>query len=150
MLLVMCAWMIYGGVNFYAVSCEIRYEDGLLNAIMILSSCNPWVGWVTANAILHFMWVAVLTFCQMYQIMCLGVTTNERINHRRYKHFQANSGKSPFTRGFVQNTIDFFECSCFGIFHPRKIDWLTLFDSDVSKSIEHEPLLRPTDNFQYV
>ncbi len=150
MLLAMCAWMIYGGFKFYANVCEIQYEDGLWNAIMIVGSCYPWVGWVTANAILHFTWVTALTICQLYQIIFLGMTTNERINKGRYAHFQAKNGISPFTRGPFYNMIDFLECHCFGILQPKTIDWLNNFEINIDQSIEHEPLLRTTGNFQYV
>lgn len=77
------------------------------------------------------------------------MTTNERMNRGRYRHFQAHGGKSPFSRGVINNTADFLECSCFGLVKPDQTDWLSHFD--LEKSIEHEPLLRaPTDNFQYV
>ena len=122
--------------------------SGLWNSLVTIGSCNPWVGWVMGNALLHMAWVTVLTVCQTYQVVCLGMTTNERMNRGRYRHFQAKGGKSPFTRGPFKNLVDFMECSCLGLVHPLKTDWMTYFDID--KSIEHEPLLRPTDNFQYV
>lgn len=100
------------------------------------------------NALLHMSWVTVLTVCQTYQVICLGMTTNERMNRGRYRHFQNKGGKSPFTRGPFQNLIDFLECSCFGLVKPRIIDWMQLFDYE--KNIEHEPLLRATENYQYV
>lgn len=100
------------------------------------------------NALLHIGWVTLLTLCQTYQIVWLGMTTNERMNRGRYRHFQAAGGKSPFNRGPLRNTADFLECGCFGTVQPVKTDWMTFFDID--KAIEHEPLLRPTDNYQYV
>ncbi|XP_065079483.1 palmitoyltransferase Hip14 isoform X2 [Ochlerotatus camptorhynchus] len=147
MLMVMCGWMLYGGANFYVQACNVNMDEGLWNAIVAIGSCNPWVGWVMANALLHMSWVTVLTICQTYQVVCLGMTTNERMNRGRYKHFQAKGGKSPFTRGPIKNLFDFMECGCFGIVQPLKTDWMQYFDFD--KHVEHEPLLRP-DNFQYV
>ncbi|XP_062560305.1 palmitoyltransferase Hip14 isoform X2 [Armigeres subalbatus] len=147
MLMIMCCWMLYGGANFYVQACSVNMEEGLWNAIVAIGSCNPWVGWVMANALLHMSWVTVLTICQSYQVVCLGMTTNERMNRGRYRHFQAKGGKSPFTRGPVKNLFDFMECSCFGIVQPLKTDWMQYFDFD--KHVEQEPLLRP-DNFQYV
>lgn len=147
MLMIMCAWMLYGGANFYVQACSVNMEEGLWNAIVAIGSCNPWVGWVMANALLHMSWVTVLTICQTYQVVCLGMTTNERMNRGRYRHFQAKGGKSPFTRGPIKNLFDFMECSCFGLVQPLKTDWMQYFDFD--KHVEHEPLLRP-DNFQYV
>ncbi|XP_055629009.1 palmitoyltransferase Hip14 isoform X2 [Toxorhynchites rutilus septentrionalis] len=147
MLLIMCCWMLYGGANFYVKACKINMDEGLWNAIIAIGSCNPWVGWVMANALLHMSWVTVLTICQTYQVVCLGMTTNERMNRGRYRHFQAKGGKSPFTRGPIKNMVDFLECSCFGLVQPLRTDWMQYFDFD--KHVEHEPLLRP-DNFQYV
>ncbi|KAL9704165.1 hypothetical protein quinque_007683 [Culex quinquefasciatus] len=147
MLLTMCCWMLYGGANFYVQACNVNMDEGLWSAMVAIGSCNPWVGWVMANALLHMSWVTVLTICQTYQVVCLGMTTNERMNRGRYRHFQAKGGKSPFTRGPVRNLFDFLECSCFGLVQPLQTDWMQYFDFD--KSVEHEPLLRP-DNFQYV
>ncbi|EDS29836.1 conserved hypothetical protein [Culex quinquefasciatus] len=146
MLLTMCCWMLYGGANFYVQACNVNMDEGLWSAMVAIGSCNPWVGWVMANALLHMSWVTVLTICQTYQVVCLGMTTNERMNRGRYRHFQAKGGKSPFTRGPVRNLFDFLECSCFGLVQPLQTDWMQYFDFD--KSVEHEPLLRP-DNFQY-
>lgn len=150
MLLVMCAWMVYGSIQYYSVSCNVHMQDGFYNAVVTVGKCNAWVTWVMVNVILHISWVAILTICQTYQVVWLGVSTNERMNKSRYRHFQANGGKSPFDRGPFRNLLDFLECSCFGIFSPIKRDWMTYFDLKSDKGIEHEPLLRPTDNYQYV
>lgn len=149
MLLVMCAWMLYGGGIYYIDICHLNVDDGLWNALEIVGTCTPWIGWVMANAFLHILWVTILTICQSYQIVCLGMTTNERMNRGRYRHFMALNGKSPFSRGPIKNLIDFFEWSWCG---PQKRDWLTYFDLEIEKgTIEQEPLLRlQQDNFQYV
>ncbi|XP_073843762.1 palmitoyltransferase Hip14 isoform X2 [Musca autumnalis] len=162
MLLVMCSWMIYGGSYYYMNTCNVHFDD-LLAALRAIGDCNAWIGFVMANSLLHMSWVILLTICQTYQVICLGMTTNERMNRGRYRHFQARSGKSPFTRGAFNNLIDFLECSCFGLFKPKRIDWMHYYDFDVhtSKPIEHEPLLSngggddttavsASHNFQYV
>lgn len=106
------------------------------------------------NALLHLGWVAMLTICQTYQVVWLGMTTNERMNRGRYRHFQAAGGRSPFTRGAVRNTADFLECGCLGLVKPQRVDWQTAFELDGKGGggiVEREPLLRtPTDNYQYV
>lgn len=147
-LLIMCIWMLFGGVNYYIVVNNLIMKKRTLTTLFEIISSNPWIGWIMANAFLHMTWVAVLTVCQTYQVICLGMTTNERMNRGRYRHFQAKGGKSPFSRGPIKNTADFFECSCFGLVQPIKTDWNKYFSVD--KCIEHEPLLRATDNFQYV
>lgn len=76
------------------------------------------------------------------------------INHfiPSYRHFIAKGGKSPFDRGLCKNLIDFYECNFFGAFKPQQRDWLNFFwpDFEDDKLIEVEPLLRATDNYQYV
>jgi palmitoyltransferase ZDHHC13/17 len=83
MLIFMCAWMLYGGFLFYSNTCGISYEEGLWAAILVVNSCSPWVGWVMLNASLHCIWVSILLICQKYQIVCLAMTTNERMNRDR-------------------------------------------------------------------
>lgn len=72
----------------------------------------------------------------------------------RYRHFIAKGGKSPFDRGPFKNLVDFLECNLFGLVKPQRRDWLNFFwhdlDFEDDKSIEVEPLLRATDNYQYV
>lgn len=83
MLIVMCVFMLYGGATFYKDVCEINIEEGLWAALLIVNTCTPWITWVMVNAQLHFMWVTILLVCQKYQIICLGMTTNERMNRDR-------------------------------------------------------------------
>ncbi|PSN53756.1 Palmitoyltransferase Hip14 [Blattella germanica] len=114
--------------------------------------CDAWVAWIAANAVLHAAWVATLFACQMYQIMCLGMTTNERMNSGRYKHFHVSgrlSGEthSPFHRGFCQNLVDFAQFRCFGLLKPDSTDWLTRYD--IKQSVEQVPLLSAKENYQY-
>lgn len=119
---------------------QINVVLGMINSFIGIGACSPWVGWVMANALLHFGWVAVLTFCQTYQVVCLGMTTNERMNRGRYRHFQAHGGKSPFSRGPIKNIADFLECGCFGMVKPVNIDWMNYYEMN-ARNIEHEPLL---------
>lgn len=76
--------------------------------------------------------------------MVLGMTTNERINVRRYKHF---SKGNPFHRGALQNAADFCECSMCGYQGKPSTDWLHIYD--VKSSVEKLPLLIQKD-YQYV
>lgn len=88
----------------------------------------------------------------IFQISCLGMTTNERINVGRYKHFHPvndiNSTKSPFNHGPCQNIIDFFGIRCFGLFNPDYTNWMTQYQ--FMHKIEGAPLLQEKDNYQYV
>uniref|UniRef100_A0A4W2F7Y5 Palmitoyltransferase n=1 Tax=Bos indicus x Bos taurus TaxID=30522 RepID=A0A4W2F7Y5_BOBOX len=125
-LLFMICWMIYGCISYWGLHCETSYtKDGFWTYITQIATCSPWMFWMFLNSVFHFMWVAVLLMCQMYQISCLGITTNERMNARRYKHFKVTttSIESPFNHGCVRNIIDFFEFRCCGLFRPVIVDW---------------------------
>jgi palmitoyltransferase len=139
--------MIYGGAQFYVDSCSITRSDGLWNALITINNCTPWVAWVMVNAFAHTLWVSMLTICQTYQIIFLGMTTNERMNKHRYKHFVDNRLKSPFSRGPLKNIVDFLGWKCFGIFNPQKRDWMTYFNLELNnKKIDRQPLV----NQEYV
>lgn len=150
-LVVMCSQMLMGAVEFWKnePTCHISLSsDGYWKTMVEMGQCAPWVTWVSVNAVLHLTWVLILLICQLYQIMCLGMTANERMNRGRYSHFISNKGKSPFTKGPLMNLAEFFECGCFGLFKLQVKDWMISFELD--KNIEHQSLLRHKDNFQYV
>ncbi|KOB70415.1 Palmitoyltransferase [Operophtera brumata] len=114
LLLGMCCWMVWGCV---------RYLSGACGAPAGWPACGAWVAWVCANALFHLFWVSVLTACQLYLVVCLGMTTNEQLNRARYRHFQARGGRSPFSRGPLHNAADFFQCGLCGLLTPRARDW---------------------------
>ncbi|KAG8137907.1 hypothetical protein E2320_003840 [Naja naja] len=125
-LLFMICWMIYGCISYWGIHCHTSYTtDGFWTYVTQIATCSPWMFWMFLNSVFHFMWVAVLLMCQMYQISCLGITTNERMNARRYKHFKVTttSIESPFNHGCIRNIIDFFEFRCCGLFRPVIVDW---------------------------
>lgn len=138
--------IFYGGITFYKVFCGFTLSDGIWNAILTLNSCNgsSWVAWMLINAGFHLLWVTILTSIQIYQIVFLGMTTNERINRGRYKHFIDLGGKSPFNLGPMQNIADFFGISCFGLLKVRKSNWMVFTDK------ESVSLISPNDDLQYV
>ncbi|XP_048463432.1 palmitoyltransferase ZDHHC17-like [Rhincodon typus] len=136
-LLGMIIWMIYGCFLYWNIHCETNYpKDGFWTYITEIASCSPWVFWMFLNSLFHFLWVAVLLMCQMYQIACLGITTNERMNARRYKHFKVTTTtiESPFNHGCIRNIIDFFEFRCFGLFRPVMVDWTHQYTIDYDQT----------------
>lgn len=153
LLIVMCCWMLYGGSQYWSVHCHSDRmatvnpfnETGLLEIIYEMGQCDAWITWVMANAFFHLFWVTILTMCQGYQVVCLGMTTNERMNRRRYRHFQNLNGKSPFTRGPCNNLADFLQCSICGLATPRHTDWLSVYHAD-----DALPLLKGTETYQFV
>uniref|UniRef100_A0A3Q3GY69 Palmitoyltransferase n=1 Tax=Kryptolebias marmoratus TaxID=37003 RepID=A0A3Q3GY69_KRYMA len=129
-LLCMICWMMYGCIAYWRVHCATSYaKDGFWLYLTQIASCSPWIFWMFVNSVFHFMWVAVLIMCQLYQIAALGITTNERMNARRYKHFKvtATSIESPFNHGCIRNLIDFFEIRCCGLMRPVTVDWTTQY-----------------------
>lgn len=89
--------------------------------------------------------IMIIYFFMYLQIMVLGMTTNERMNAGRYKHFKQGN---PFHRGALQNAADFCNFSFCGVKAKPSSDWLHSFD--LKQSIEKLPLLAQKDNFQYV
>ncbi|XP_049697101.1 palmitoyltransferase Hip14 [Helicoverpa armigera] len=136
-LLVMCAWMLWGGAQYFVSECGA--DDASAAAVLLQwAQCNAWLAWVMLNACFHLFWVFVLTCCQLYLVVCLGMTTNEQLNRSRYRHFVARGGRSPFTRGPLHNCADFFGCGACGLLAPRSRDWAAAgLDDDAA-----EPMLQ--------
>ncbi|KAJ2950335.1 hypothetical protein O0L34_g8565 [Tuta absoluta] len=138
----MCAWTLWGGVQYYRATCPLApggaagtgaaggaWGGGGAGAgadelpLLAWAQCNAWVMWVLANAAFHLFWVLVLTACQLYLVVCLGMTTNEQLNRGRYRHFQARGGRSPFSRGPLLNLAEFLQCSLCGLLPVARKDW---------------------------
>ena len=77
-----------------------------------------------------------------FQIVCLAMTTNERMNLSRYTHFHSNEKKgkfsSPFDRGMWQNLVDFAQIRCFGYLRPLHNNWTNRFEVGPGNSSHHE------------
>ena len=61
-------------------------------------SCSAWVSFFTVVAGFNLFWITCLCICHIYQTVFIGLTTNERLNLERYKHFYDKNGKyrNPF------------------------------------------------------
>jgi hypothetical protein len=91
-----------------------------------------------------------------FQIIFLGMTTNERLNLGRYKDFHTEKTgvfRSPYrlvsalsvflylilfffcSRGVIRNFIDFFGLRCLGICRPHKVNWLSQYPDKVKHSL---------------
>ncbi|CAH2092312.1 unnamed protein product [Euphydryas editha] len=138
-LVAMCAWMLWGAARAFAARCGAARGPG---AALAWAACDPWLAWVSLNAAFHLFWVTVLACCQLYLVVCLGMTTNEQLNRGRYRHFQARGGRSPFTRGPLNNLADFLGCGLCGLLAPRARDWAAAgLDDDDADDIA--PMLSP-------
>lgn len=146
-LLMMCVWMLWGGAQYYLAECPWTAGATLVDVLMEWAQCNAWLAWVMLNAFFHLFWVTVLTCCQMYLVVCLGMTTNEQLNRSRYRHFVARGGRSPFSRGPLHNCADFFGCRMCGLISPRTRDWSEPAPDDPER--DTDPML-PRESHHYV
>ena len=135
--------MLQGAYNIWCQQCKLEEADGLASQLGSLMTCNPFVAFMAANAGFHFCWVATLTVCQLYQIVILAMTTNERMNAGRYKHFHIDGKiKSPFHRGIVKNAVDFCGWRCGGIFRvANSNEWYRRYETHDSGDAEAKALL---------
>lgn len=79
------------------------------------------------------------------------MTTNERMNLYRYKHFQdTKTGeiRSPFHRGIVRNVVDFAQVRVPGCFPPDKRNWKHVYTVDYFDG--NEILTSDVSNPQFV
>lgn len=74
----------------------------------------------------------------------MAMTTNERINRGRYKHFIELNGKSPFDLGIFGNIAEFLQCNCFGLLRYKRKNWM------VHTSMDTEDLLFKSEEVQFV
>lgn len=87
-------------------------------------NCSPWIGFFTIVAVLNTFWISCLCLCHIYQSIFVALTTNERLNVDRYKHFFDENGKyrNPFNFGILQNFVDLIEMNV-GFMKPTMINW---------------------------
>ncbi|KAK8391811.1 hypothetical protein O3P69_017445 [Scylla paramamosain] len=153
MLCGMSCFMVQGCFYFWNGACSVFFlKQGIWSSLGAVCTCEPWVAWVAANAVLHAAWVATLLGCQLYQVLILGMTTNERMNCYRYKHFQVGKKgevRSPFHRGVWRNLQDLLDWTCFGLLKPDRTDWLRVYTLAESAE-DKQPLLSQSDMYQYV
>ncbi|XP_011501459.1 PREDICTED: palmitoyltransferase ZDHHC17 isoform X2 [Ceratosolen solmsi marchali] len=145
-LLALCVVILTAIVQYWQFECWTNLTDSHTadNYLVAAATCDAWIMWITTNTALHLFWVGTLLTCQCYQIIILGMTTNERINAGRYKHF---SKGNPFHRGALQNAADFCDCSLCGLKAKPSTDWLHSYD--LKQSVEKLPLLSQKE-YQYV
>ncbi|XP_065350029.1 palmitoyltransferase Hip14 [Cloeon dipterum] len=147
MLLVMCVAMLAGCCAYWHITCPRAVNESLPSYVLTVMACDTWVAWIAVHAGFHSLWVLILTLCQVYQIVVLAMTTNERINCGRYKHFKSKR-RSPWHRGFFQNAVDFTGVRLCGLLRPDRTDWLEQFEFE--GQADQVPLLEAKDNFQYI
>lgn len=145
-----CVLFVTGAIHYWSYRCDF---SGGVFSWSVAFTCDGWLSFTVFNAVLHTVWVVAILICQLYQMLWLAMTTNERANSSRYKHFHratkqpVPSGRckqllhqqshyiSPFDLGLFFNMVDFFKLhKPLRVACPSKkiddIDWKELFDMD--------------------
>ncbi|GIY10660.1 palmitoyltransferase ZDHHC17 [Caerostris extrusa] len=92
-LLVMIVWCLHGCFRFWKFNVGSDDNMPLASYLWQALHSSGWVAWIAANACLHGFWVGCLLLCQLYQVVWLAMTTNERMNCSRYRHFKRDKKK---------------------------------------------------------
>ncbi|XP_058804479.1 palmitoyltransferase Hip14-like isoform X2 [Phymastichus coffea] len=123
----LCILTLVAIIRYWRYECWTNIKDAKSTDDYLFAAmrCDAWIMWVTLNISFHLGWVGLLLACQCYQITALGMTTNERINANRYRHFRKGN---PFHRGAIQNIADFCECDFCGVSVKPRIDWLHAYE----------------------
>ncbi|OQV17462.1 Palmitoyltransferase ZDHHC17 [Hypsibius exemplaris] len=104
-------YTIWAGCTYVGMACGLSSQHFLLTIGPSLHGC-PWSMYVIIFSLGFTAWVMGMAVMQIHQISVMAMTTNERINQRRYGHFRDEDGTdvNPFNKGFVGNCLEFFEC----------------------------------------
>ncbi|CAH1786469.1 unnamed protein product [Owenia fusiformis] len=147
-------YCMYGCASYWHFTCLAHSVDESYMVILgKIMSCSPWVFWIAFNTGLHLFWIGALLGFQLYQIMWVGATTNEKMNMPRYKHFHTSKQgvyNSPFHRGVIQNLIDILGWRCLGLCRPDKTDWYRTYADSNTNAITTKPKSLARDNYQFV
>jgi len=125
---VLTLWTVWGCYVYLTHACP-HEEEGYFPNLKAMAICAPWILFIMLMCLFHCIWVSCLGVCQIYQVIFLAMTTNERMNASRYRHFQRvgrGVHKSPFDMGVLQNTLDFFGIKLGGL-RASKVDWTKQF-----------------------
>lgn len=102
-------WCLWGLLT--ALTAPPHPSGGILETGWALAREQPWLAFMAALVGLNLPWVIILTCCQIYQVSCLAMTTNERMNVVRYTRFHTGvPGKyrSPYDQGWWRNFWSFW------------------------------------------
>lgn len=84
---------------------------GVLETAWARARAMPWLAFMTSLVAVQVPWVTMLACCQLYQVSCLAMTTNERLNVARYTRFHTGvpgKWKSPYNQGWWGNLVSFW------------------------------------------
>lgn len=148
-----CGFISFGCIRYLCMADQFHehsYDYNMFSVVWEVLSLDSWVSWIMINAVLHSLWVSTLLGCQTYQIIWLGMTTNERINAARYEHFipYGKGYKSPYNRGKIQNFLDFAQCHCLQFKFLSEQVWFKYCDFHNFTEIELNSFIKP--DLEYV
>lgn len=143
------AFYLHGAVEYFKMECITNEVLTTFQIIQQVFLCSPWVTFFTIIAGFNMFWISCLFFCHIYQAVFAALTTNERMNLYRYKHFFDENGKfqNPFNFGILQNFADVFEIN-FGPLKQSKVCWLR--EHDINNIIDSKSKKREKNIFSNV
>jgi palmitoyltransferase len=97
-LLFLVLLFLWGCISYYNATCDLGSASSWVGSVGLAAHCDAWVAWMLVNMLFHGCWDTFLLGSQLYQVVALGMTTNESLNCNRYRHFhvQGSSVESPF------------------------------------------------------
>jgi len=152
-LLLIIIYFLYATFLYWSYNIDPNGEMDVAELIVKSCTLSGWLSWCFFNALIHLFWVVCLLVCQLYQVLWLAMTTNERMNCKRYRHFKRDEQghvTSPFDRGFCQNLFDFFQWKFCSRYKPDVRDWRFVYeiecdsDSDGEHFSQHHSTLHLT------
>ncbi|XP_053304974.1 palmitoyltransferase ZDHHC13 [Spea bombifrons] len=114
-------------------------RDGFWAFLGAVVDCSPWVLYIFLIVCCFTIWATLTLLVQIYQIVFLGLTTQERLNlqiQNRHSQHWVSLRKTPFNRGCVQNVADFFHCRCFGLIRVDSVDWTKQYHAAQTRSAQ--------------
>lgn len=70
-----------------------------VGVVTSITTCHPWLFFCGVNALVYVVWVTCLLVCQLYQMIWLNMTTNERLNASRYGYAPPDAKARPRGHG---------------------------------------------------
>ncbi|XP_014677485.1 PREDICTED: palmitoyltransferase ZDHHC17-like [Priapulus caudatus] len=111
---------------------DVTVEEGIWTKVKYLMSCQAWAAMYFCLAAVFAIPIVFLLLLQLYQVVFVAMTTNEKLKTSKYEYFKGTDGKfrNPFNHGPCRNLINFFNIRCFGLLVPRRYDWHRMYDID--------------------
>jgi palmitoyltransferase len=124
------AYFMHGAMTHYTQTCYatdivVFKKMSEIKLVYQFMMCSPWVSFFTLVAGTILFWMFALFVCHFYQAVFVSLTTNERMNMHRYKHFfESKTGKfaNPFNFGILQNFVDLIDMRIFCL-KPSLVNW---------------------------